>query len=61
MQNRDQVFHMRIDRCEREMIDALAERQGVSASDVLRLLIRREHAATVRQEKSKRSRSTESR
>lgn len=41
---RDGVFRFRIEAKERQMIMALAEKDGLSASDVLRLLVRRAYA-----------------
>lgn len=41
---RDDVFRFKIAADERQMIEALAERDGLSGSDVLRLLVRRAHA-----------------
>jgi hypothetical protein len=35
---------------EREMVDALAARDGVTASDVVRMLIRRAHAEMLRED-----------
>jgi DNA-binding GntR family transcriptional regulator len=43
---RDQKFQIRVTDEERRMLEALAERDGLSASDVVRQLIRREYAAT---------------
>lgn len=41
---REDVFRFRVESSERRMIEALAAKDGVSASDVLRLLVRRAYA-----------------
>lgn len=41
---REDVFRFRIGPNERLMIEALAKRDGLSASDVLRLLVRRAYS-----------------
>jgi hypothetical protein len=41
---RDHMFHVRMSEDERQMLESLAERDGLSASDKVRQLIRREHA-----------------
>lgn len=45
--DRDTGFRIRFTSDEREMLRQLAEMQGVTSADVLRLYIRREHAATI--------------
>ena len=42
---RDEKFQLRIATDERRMLEALAERDGLSASDTVRQLIRREYAS----------------
>ena len=42
---RDHMFHVRMSQEERKMLEAIADRDGLSASDKVRQLIRREHAA----------------
>ena len=49
--DRDHGFRIRFTADEREMLRQLAEAQGVTSADVLRLYIRREHAATTMGEK----------
>lgn len=44
---REDVFRFRIEAKERKMIEALAEKDGLSASDVLRLLVRRAYAKAI--------------
>ena len=41
---RDIVFKVRMSTSEREMLDELSQQMGISASDVVRLLLRDEHA-----------------
>lgn len=41
----DVTFRLRMTRDERAMLEALAERSGLTASDIVRQLVRREHAA----------------
>ena len=43
---RDEKFQFRMTGDERRMLDAIAEREGLSPSDKLRQLIRRDYAAT---------------
>jgi hypothetical protein len=38
---RDTMFHVRMTTAEREMLEQLAEEDGLSASDIVRVLIRR--------------------
>jgi hypothetical protein len=56
MRRRDELFIMRINSKERELIAALAEREGTSASEAVRFVIRQaaqQHGcATPRQEVS---------
>jgi hypothetical protein len=42
---RDNMFHVRMSDDERTMLEAVADREGLSASDKVRQLIRREYAA----------------
>lgn len=41
---RDQVITVRLTREERQMLQTLAENDGISISDVVRMLVRRAHA-----------------
>ncbi|HST56288.1 MAG TPA: hypothetical protein VLJ42_10425 [Solirubrobacteraceae bacterium] len=41
----DDRLHVLVTSDERRMLEALAERQGLTTSDVVRQLVRREHAA----------------
>lgn len=41
---RDVVFKVRMSATERSMLDELTKQMGISASDVVRLLLRDEHA-----------------
>ncbi len=41
---RDNMFHVRMSDDERTMLEALADRDGLSASDKVRQLVRREYA-----------------
>lgn len=41
---RDQSLRIRVSLDEKKMLDALAEKQGLTASDVVRLLVRREYS-----------------
>jgi hypothetical protein len=43
---RDEKFQFRMTGDERRMLEALAEREGLSASDKLRQLIRKDYATT---------------
>lgn len=43
---RDQVFQLRMTPDEKEMLVALAEREGLTAADKVRQWIRREYAST---------------
>lgn len=43
---RDEKFQIRMTSEERRMLEAIAEREGLSASDKLRQLIRRDYLAT---------------
>jgi len=43
---RDEKFQFRMTGDERRMLEALAEREGLSASDKLRQLVRKDFAAT---------------
>jgi len=45
-EDRSDRFTMRVTPEEKQMITSLAERDGLSASDYLRLLVRRTHEAT---------------
>ena len=47
MVERDRRLSIRIANEEWEMLHALAEREGISASDYIRLFIRRTHAQTI--------------
>ncbi|MGC4088427.1 MAG: hypothetical protein QM756_11125 [Polyangiaceae bacterium] len=51
---RDEKFQLRMSADERKMLEALAEKDGLSASDKIRQLIRKEHAATFGEEPPKR-------
>ena len=51
---RDEKFQLRMSADERRMLEELADREGLSASDKIRQLIRREHAATFGEEPPKR-------
>ncbi len=42
-ETREIMFHCRMTDLEREMLEQLAEEDGLSSSDVVRLLIRRAH------------------
>ena len=42
---RDQKFQLRLAEDERRMLEAIAERDGLSAADIVRQLVRREYAA----------------
>jgi len=53
MEQRDAIFQMRIGAAEREMLRELAEAEARSSSDLVRLLIRRAHAAAFGEKKSK--------
>jgi hypothetical protein len=52
--DRTERFTMRVRLEEKRMISALADRDGLSASDYLRLLVRRTYAASFGSEKAKR-------
>lgn len=52
MVDRTGMLTIRISEGERDMLRELAEHQGVTASDVLRMFIRREHASTFAAEKA---------
>ena len=43
---RDHMFHVRMSDDERRMLEALAEHEGLTASDKIRQLIRREFITT---------------
>lgn len=43
---RDQVFQLRMTAEEKEMLTALAERDGLTAADKVRQWVRREYSAT---------------
>ena len=43
---RDNMFHVRMSDDERRMLEAIAENEGLSASDKIRQLIRRDFIAT---------------
>jgi antitoxin component of RelBE/YafQ-DinJ toxin-antitoxin module len=51
---RTRMLNVRIDDNEAEMLRALAEREGLSASDIVRQYIRRAYAATFPPKKPKR-------
>lgn len=42
---RDEKFQLRLTGDERRMLEAIAERDGLSAADIVRQLVRREYAA----------------
>jgi hypothetical protein len=44
---RDQLFQLRMTADEKQMLTALAERQGLTASDLVRQWVRREYAAAL--------------
>jgi hypothetical protein len=44
--NRNRTLHVKVTDDERRMLEELAARRGLTASDVLRQYIRHEHAAT---------------
>lgn len=50
-QERDDVVTVRLSRDERNMLKALAGADGISLSDVIRMLVRREHASRFGQKK----------
>lgn len=50
--DRDSSFRINFTAAEREMLRYLAAAQGVTSADVLRLYIRREHAATMGEKKT---------
>lgn len=50
----DALFRVRMTEHERQMLEALAERSGLTASDIVRQLVRREHAATFGERPAKR-------
>jgi hypothetical protein len=52
--DRSDRFTMRVTPEEKQMITALAERDGLSASDYLRLLVRRTHEAAFGAERTRR-------
>jgi hypothetical protein len=60
-EQRDAIFQMRISPAERDMLQDLADRDGVSASDVVRLFIRREHAKAFGERPAKRAPARRSR
>jgi hypothetical protein len=45
---RDFMLRVRMTEDERKMLETLAARQGLTSSDVVRQLVRREHEVTVR-------------
>jgi hypothetical protein len=51
---RDQLFQLRVTADEKRMLEALAEREGLTASDKVRQLIRKDYAATFGEEPAKR-------
>jgi Fe2+ or Zn2+ uptake regulation protein len=53
-EKRDNHFKMRMTDQERQMLEALAEREGLSASGVVRQLVRREHREVFGEPKPKR-------
>ena len=52
-QERDDVVTVRLSRDERNMLKALAGVDGISLSDVVRMLVRREHASRFGQRKTR--------
>jgi DNA-binding GntR family transcriptional regulator len=56
--NRDQKFQLRLTDEERQMLEAIADRDGLSAADVVRQLVRREYAATLGREQPKKPKRT---
>jgi hypothetical protein len=51
---RDQLFQLRVSDDEKRMLETLADREGLTASDKVRQMIRREYATTFGQEPPKR-------
>lgn len=51
---RDYMLRVRMTEDERQMLEALAEKSGLTASDIVRQLVRREHAATFGEKPAKR-------
>lgn len=51
---RDEKFQFRMTSEERRMLDALAEQEGLTPSDKLRQLIRKDYSATFKDEPPKR-------
>jgi hypothetical protein len=58
---RNAIFQMRIAAAERDMLQDLADRDGISASDVVRIFIRREHAKAFGDRPAKRAAARRSR
>ena len=51
---RDQLFQLRVTAEEKQMLTALAEREGLTASDKVRQLVRKDYAATFGEAPAKR-------
>jgi hypothetical protein len=51
--DRDLMFHVRMAAEERAMLEALAEGHGVSASDYIRIVVRRDYAERFGDKKAK--------
>jgi hypothetical protein len=54
---RDRQFRIRLDETELAMLHALAERDGISASDFVRQFVRRSYAATFGEKPPKKPKS----
>lgn len=54
--NRTRVLNVRMLESEMEMLNALAEREGVSVSEWIRIIVRREHALASQEKPSRQRR-----